>query len=157
MRARYRHVENMCEHTFDNSPIVSNSSSLNEWSTQSDFDNSGFCLWNVFFLGQKTGFMHKRVMTQRLEPSFSNAIFIISVSILFDVPPCRFVSFNNACTKLLSLFQCCLCFGFLLARDRHNFSRPGSFFTRHCRFHLHFHFFRAFFTVSLNSMSSTST
>ena len=38
-------------------------------------------------------------MTQRIEPSFSKAILMISVPSRFDVIPCRFVGFNNGCTK----------------------------------------------------------
>ena len=84
--------------------------------------------------------MHRRdFLTQCIEPIFSNVIFMISG---LSRPAARsrgLVGFDDTCVSCPSKIVFC----------------AGNF-ARHGGFQWHFVFLRAFFTVSLNSMSSGS-
>ena len=103
-------------------------------------------LQDVHCLEHRNKFVHKVVMTQRIGSFPCNAIFVIFLLSSFQTLPRRFASFYDAC--MLSTAVVVFAAGFLamVVLD----------LTRHRCFHKQFQLFRAFFMVSLNSLSSGS-
>ena len=67
------------------------------------FVNCGLCTRYFQRLVHKNRTVHKIAMTKRIEPLFSNVIFMISLPNLFNVLSGGFAGFNDAC---VSCFPC---------------------------------------------------
>ena len=77
IRAKYKHIKTTCEHTFDNSPTVSNSSFLKWWSVQAWLkDLLCSCSNSLFANSQYRQRIPSHVLPyHKTKRSFSRAIF----------------------------------------------------------------------------------